>query len=65
MTHTYKITCKLYIPRVVSEKILEFQHQKELIVAAMLNFRIKWKTRNVENHPSNISTMFGSNWACG
>jgi hypothetical protein len=21
--------------------------------------------RNVENHPCNISTMFGSNWACG
>ena len=55
----------MFIPRVVSEKILKFQHQKELVVAAMLNFWIKWKTCNVENYPSNISTMFGSNWACG
>ena len=55
----------MLIPRVVSEKILKFQHQRELVVAAMLNFWIKWKTCNVENHPCNISTMFDSNWACG
>jgi hypothetical protein len=54
----------MLIPRVVSEKILKFQHKKELVVAAILNFWIKWKTCNVENHPCNISTMFGSNWAC-
>jgi len=65
MTHSYKKTCKLFIPRVVSEKILKFQHQKELAVAAILNFWIKRKTCNVENHPSNISNMFGSNWTCG
>jgi hypothetical protein len=33
----------MLIPRVVSEKILKFQHQKELVVAAMFNFWIKWK----------------------
>ena len=55
----------IFIPRVISEKMLKFQHQKELVVAAMLNFWIKWKTCNVENHPCNTSTMFGSNWACG
>jgi hypothetical protein len=47
----------IFIPRLVSEKILKFQHQKELVVAAMLNFWIKWKIYNVENHPCNISTM--------
>jgi hypothetical protein len=52
----------MFIPRVVSEKILKLQHQKELVIEAMLNFWIKWKTCNVENHPCNISTMFGSNW---
>jgi len=31
----------MFIARVVAEKILKFQHQKELVVAAMLNFRIK------------------------
>ena len=55
----------IFILRVVSEKILKFQHQNELVVAAMFNFRIQWKTCNVENHPCNISTMVGSNWACG
>jgi len=28
----------MFIPRVASEKILKFQHQKELVVAAMWNF---------------------------
>jgi hypothetical protein len=28
----------MFIPRVVSEKILKLQHQKELVVEAMLNF---------------------------
>ena len=55
----------MFIPRMVSEKIYKFQHHKELVVAAMLNFCIKWKTFNVENHPCNISNLFGSNWACG
>ena len=55
----------MFIPPVVLEKILKFQHQKELVVAAMFNFWIKWKTCNIENHPCNIFTMFGSNWACG
>ena len=53
----------IFIPCVVSDKILKLQHQKELVVEAMLNFWIKWKTCNVENHPCN--TMFGSNWSCG
>ena len=55
----------IFISRLVSEMILKFQHQKELVVAAMFNFWIKWKTCNIENHPCNIFTMFGSNWACG
>ena len=45
----------MFIPRAVSDKILKLQHHKELVVDAMLNFWIKWKTCNVENHPSNIS----------
>ena len=49
----------MFIPRVVSDKILKLQHQKELVVEAMLNFWIKWKTCNVGNHPCNISTMLG------
>jgi hypothetical protein len=28
----------MFIPRVVSDKILKLQHQKELVVEAMLNF---------------------------
>jgi hypothetical protein len=28
----------IFIPRVISEKMLKFQHQKELVEAAMLNF---------------------------
>jgi hypothetical protein len=49
----------MFIPRVVSDMILKLRHQKELVVEAMLNFWIKWKTCNVGNHPCNISTMLG------
>jgi hypothetical protein len=34
MTYSYKIASS----RVVSDKILKLQHQKELVVEAMLNF---------------------------
>jgi hypothetical protein len=47
----------MFIPRAVSDKILKLQHHKELVVDAMLNFWIKWKTCNVENHPSSGMNM--------
>jgi hypothetical protein len=39
------------------------QHQKKMVVAAMLNFWIKWKTCtcNVENHPI-VLNVFGRRW---
>jgi hypothetical protein len=59
MTYSYKIASS----RVVSDKILKLQHQKELVVEAMLNFWIKWKTCNVVTYNvgpnrKNISQLF-------